>query len=438
MTKRRAALAGAPSTSPPSFLSKRDVALLPCSFVACAAMLRDAVAWLLRSYAPTPALALALVMISAAAFMSHAAPMAAGATGSSCLDGLQLHRRGRLDRAMEIYLQGLQQNQEHPLPKGNALQIAPCFWGATLAFWAMARSRPDGAAGEWFDLAHRSALAHRRLLGEWDVGNVRQQQAATQQKLLTCNGARGLADVLVDDSDAMFHPRRVFPGSVVFVNAFLSDIFFTLHMPFIRSKFLLITGCSDDESPGEWAAVARDPRLVWWAAQNNAAASVAVGQLPIGLPNDYDDAELARALQLCQAPRAPGAAAPTVVLGIDENTHPERRGLTELFNRKGLVSEGGRVGWGEYMLRLCVAQLALAPEGNGLDTHRFWECAAVGCRPVVVASHPLLPFYMRAAQPLAFENWHAAAEALQGRHGRNASPPSPTPLPEILKVTCDL
>ena len=84
----------------------------------------------------------------------------------------------------------------------------------------------------------------------------------------------------------------------MFVNAFLADIFFTLHMPLIRSKFILITGCSDDESPGDWAHVARDPRLIWWAAQNNAAPDAVVGQLPIGLPNDYDDAALARALEV--------------------------------------------------------------------------------------------------------------------------------------------
>ena len=140
-------------------------------------------------------------------------------------------------------------------------------------------------------------------------------------------------------------------------------------------------------------------------------------------------------LQRCEVARArpAAAAAASVILGIDENTHPERRGLTDIFNRKGLVSEGGRVRWEEFMARLCSASHAVAPEGNGLDTHRFWECAAVGCRPVVVASHPLLQLYARAAQPVTFENWHEAAESLQQQQQQQQRPP----VPEILKVTCN-
>lgn len=343
---------------------------------------------------PHPA-TLALVLLAVASMMVHSAhaAAAAGAEGSLCLQGLEQHRRGQLHDAMQLYLQGVELQLQRP--RETALHMAPCMWGATLAFWAMARSQPDGAGTEWSDLAYRSALAHRRLLGEMDSQSIQRQQPSHQQRqlpLLTCDGARGLADLLVDDSDAAFHPRRVVAGSIVFVNAFLSDLFFRLHLPYIPAKFALITGCSDDESPGDWSHVAHDPRLVWWAAQNNPGPAPGTVQLPIGLPNRYDHGVLARAVERCEASRA-SSAAPRIILGIDENTHPERRGLTDLFRGKGVATEGGRVRWEDYMLGLCLADHALAPEGNGLDTHRFWECAAVGCTPVVVDSHPLLQLY---------------------------------------------
>ena len=69
------------------------------------------------------------------------------------------------------------------------------------------RSQREGAAGaggEWYDLAHRSALAHRRVLGQWagqqqQQQQKQQQQQGKQQQLMTCNGARRLCDLHVDD-----------------------------------------------------------------------------------------------------------------------------------------------------------------------------------------------------------------------------------------------
>jgi len=189
---------------------------------------------------PHPA-TLALVLLAVASMMVHFAhaAAAAGAEGSLCLQGLEQHRRGQLHDAMQLYLQGIELQLQRP--RETALHMAPCMWGATLAFWAMARSQPDGAGTEWSDLAYRSALAHRRLLGEMDSQSIQRQQPSHQQRqlpLLTCDGARGLADLLVDDSDAAFHPRRVVAGSIVFVNAFLSDLFFRLHLPYIPQNSL--------------------------------------------------------------------------------------------------------------------------------------------------------------------------------------------------------
>jgi hypothetical protein len=396
--------------------------------------------------APLPSAFVFLIIAAAAATVHAVRTATSDAVQRPCLEGLQLHRQGRLQHAMQLYLQGIQQQQQKQQQRDSSLEMAPCMWGATLAFWAMARSQRDVAGGEsvWSELARRSALAHRRLLCEWDghanqhhILHQHQQQLPLdkRQQLLTCNGARGLADLHVDDTASMFHPRRVFQGCVVFVNAFLADIFFNLHMPFIRAKFVLITGCSDDESPGDWQHVAVDRRLIWWAAQNNAQPSRAIAPLPIGLPNDYDDDTLARAVQRCESSRSSGASR-SIVLGVDESTHPGRRGLTDIFNRKGLVADNSRVSWEDYMISLCLAQHAVAPEGNGLDTHRFWECAAVGCRAVVVATHPLLPFYTAAAQPLVFEDWSDAADSLQKNEQPRHMSPSRPPVPETLKVCC--
>jgi hypothetical protein len=396
-----------------------------------------------------------------AAIILAAAAAATESPGSPCALGLQLHRQGRLDAAMQLYLQGFlqqqqQQEQQQQEQQHNAIaqHLAPCLWGAALAFWAIARSQPDeDTEAQWIILAHRSVLAHRRLLAGWDGMAPEPQQPSKQQRLLTCNGARGLADLHFDDSynAAFFHPQRVHHGSIVFVNTFLTSLFFALHMPFVRAQFVLITGCSDDESPGEWSRFALDARLISWVAQNCDSVEPMAGEhvgeptrkllkLPIGLPNDYDDDALARAQSSCERQRAEqSAAGGGVVLGINEATHAERRGLTDIFKAKGLVTHADdRVGWEAYMLRMCLAGRAAAPQGNGLDTHRVWECAAVGCHPVVVATHPLLPMYLRHVQPLVFDNWHDAADELSSSARQlQVEAVERPPEPDVLKVTCE-
>ncbi len=93
------------------------------------------------------------------------------------------------------------------------------------------------------------------------------------------------------------------------------------------------------------------------SSSHNPGPAPRTEQLPIGLPIRYDDDVLARAIQRCEAARASSHAA-RIILGIDENMHPERRGLTELFKGKGVSSEGGRVGWEQYMLNLCLVATA--------------------------------------------------------------------------------
>jgi len=90
------------------------------------------------------------------------------------------------------------------------------------------------------------------------------------------------------------------------------------------------------------------------------------------------------------------------------------------------------------MLGLCLADHALAPEGNGLDTHRFWECAAVGCTPVRRGTAHLLAqlyeylFSVRAMKPyvtLCDQVLSGCAAAvirqLERRSPRSAAPSAP-------------
>ena len=53
-------------------------------------------------------------------------------------------------------------------------------------------------------------------------------------------------------------------------------------------------------------------------------------------------------------------------------------------------TENGRV---KYLANLRSHGLVLCPEGNGVDTHRFWETIYMGGLPVVTANKGMTFFY---------------------------------------------
>ena len=53
-------------------------------------------------------------------------------------------------------------------------------------------------------------------------------------------------------------------------------------------------------------------------------------------------------------------------------------------------SESGRIA---YLRKMRTSTLTPCPEGNGVDTHRLWECLYVGGTPIVVRNKSMQPLY---------------------------------------------
>uniref|UniRef100_A0A7S0QLX8 Uncharacterized protein n=1 Tax=Cryptomonas curvata TaxID=233186 RepID=A0A7S0QLX8_9CRYP len=83
-----------------------------------------------------------------------------------------------------------------------------------------------------------------------------------------------------------FEPGLVFPGAVVYVNAFLLRDFMENKHPFIQHPYVLLTHCSDASAPGPYEHVLDDPRLLAWFAQNaDLSFHAKLHPIPIGLAN---------------------------------------------------------------------------------------------------------------------------------------------------------
>ncbi len=57
-----------------------------------------------------------------------------------------------------------------------------------------------------------------------------------------------------------------------------------------------------------------------------------------------------------------------------------------------------------YLRKLSTYKYAICPEGNGIDTHRFWECIYLGVVPIVVRNK-LVEYFSKKHDILILDSW---------------------------------
>jgi|TARA_Y100000033_G_scaffold20050_1_gene18872 hypothetical protein len=71
-------------------------------------------------------------------------------------------------------------------------------------------------------------------------------------------------------------------------------------------------------------------------------------------------------------------------IGINENSHPDRKGLTEMFMDDAWASiDTGRVDYETFLDRMWRCKFVLCPRGNAIDCHRNWETIYMRRVPVM-------------------------------------------------------
>jgi hypothetical protein len=64
----------------------------------------------------------------------------------------------------------------------------------------------------------------------------------------------------------------------------------------------------------------------------------------------------------------------------------ERLACKEEIEKCGLVFERPQSNFEEYLKHLSTFKYAICPPGNGIDSHRIWECLYLGVIPIVKRS----------------------------------------------------
>lgn len=145
--------------------------------------------------------------------------------------------------------------------------------------------------------------------------------------------------------------------------------------------FKLITHNGDEPIDSRHQSVLNHPRLVTWYGTNVNIHHPKLQSIPIGIPNpQWIREEIYR-----EAKDAERTALIYFNSFAKGNNMKERSVCENMLNKFGLHMPE-RIGVVELMQEYKKAFFVPAPNGNGIDTHRLWECLYMGAIPIVTRS----------------------------------------------------
>jgi hypothetical protein len=262
-----------------------------------------------------------------------------------------------------------------------------------------------------------AALCDRRIPDEFpDVRNY-----TANPTLAGAMWSRRLPDNLIADPAAYFDIRE---GEVVWVRLSWLKSFVKQVLPFVRSRFKLVTGDSDSSVPSELAdeapLILASPSILHWSTQNydGSFAAQKISSVPIGI----DFHMLAQGAAWGESPASPlqqerdlnsirdslppvESRIPQVYLDFAwqrgfglrhyRRFHPlngtkfretRRRLVNKLKKNEIVYCQAGAIPRNEMWRQRGQYAFVLSPHGMGLDCHRTWEALALGHIVIVPSS----------------------------------------------------
>jgi hypothetical protein len=154
---------------------------------------------------------------------------------------------------------------------------------------------------------------------------------------------------------------------------------------FFKSKFTLVTHNSDANITSEYRDILENPKLVCWKAQNVMFDHEKLLFLPIGIANSMWPHGNLNILQEVVDLKIDKTS--NVYFQFNVSTAPgERNRCKHELERKGLRFDNSILNFRDYLMKLAMYKYAICPPGNGIDSHRIWECVYLGVIPIVIRS----------------------------------------------------
>ncbi len=214
------------------------------------------------------------------------------------------------------------------------------------------------------------------------------------------------ADLRVDEY-SHFDARMVKEGSVVYVLPELLSYFFSYHHPKITARYILVTHHYDYSTPGKFAYVLDDDKLIAWFAQNvDDFFHPKLHPIPIGI--DSRNAKASK-MYLFKFRNQDIKKKHLLYMNFSTKTNFAERGpVYTFFSAKPFCFSPKQRQYEIYLKDLASSFFVLSPRGAGLDCYRTWEALYMGAIPVVKSSS-LNPLY-EGLPVIIIDQWEEVTE----------------------------
>lgn len=237
----------------------------------------------------------------------------------------------------------------------------------------------------------------------------------SMEQIISGERLQGIADVTIGTHSSLrFNPNMLSYTKKVEVldeinslDAYKTIFVYTHDISHFIGKFkneicdkILITHNSDDGIHNIVQSKAHFSQNVCIAPPKAARTLV---PLPIGIENtqwfDYHLFEKVKNMKIKKTKH--------IYFFFSLDTHPSRKDCFHKLN--GILEWNVKKNKEEYFMELAAHKYAICPRGNGLDTHRFWECLYLDVIPIIIEPDDLhidgLPF-------IRLKNWEEVFDKL--------------------------
>lgn len=176
-------------------------------------------------------------------------------------------------------------------------------------------------------------------------------------------------------------PNEIKTAKTIFVYTHILNFFLTQILPQIEHPITLITHNSDAGITSEYIQYIESEKITKWYCQNRYISHPKLISLPIGLANSqwpHGNQEMLRKIvdENYQKNNL-------VFKNFDIGTNYSNRIICDnLTNANGIYMSQHTTNE-NYWKQISASNYVIAPHGNGVDSHRIWECLILKTIPIV-------------------------------------------------------